>query len=184
MAWSAQAITRWAGRCSATSNARVKSGGRQEPVKPSSPVDAIHKGLALLTENRRADGLVPLLGVKANITLASLPQLAKLGWIMRRQETRAAAEHVDKLSIKTPSLNQPIRFLSGGNQQKVIMARWLLTRPKVLILSEPTARHRCGRQSGDLPADDQMAHEGSACWSFPPRCPRCLGICDRISNHV
>jgi ribose transport system ATP-binding protein len=151
-----------------------------EPVKPSSPVDAIHKGLALLTENRRADGLVPLLGVKANITLASLPQMAKLGWIMRRQETRAAAENVDKLSIKTPSLNQPIRFLSGGNQQKAIMARWLLMHPKVLILSEPTRGIDVGAKAEIYRLIDRMAHEGIGVLVISTEMPEVLGICDRI----
>ena len=149
-------------------------------VKPSSPVDAIHKGLALLTENRREDGLVPLLGVKANITLASLQHMAKLGWIMQRQETRAAAEHVKNLSIKTPSLNQPIRFLSGGNQQKAIMARWLLMHPRVLILSEPTRGIDVGAKAEIYRLVDAMAHKGIAVLVISTEMPEVLGICDRI----
>jgi ribose transport system ATP-binding protein len=151
-----------------------------QPIKPNSPVDAIHKGLALLTENRRADGLVPLLGVKANITLASLHRMAKMGWIMRRQETRAAAENVDRLAIKTPSLNQPIRFLSGGNQQKAIMARWLLMHPKVLILSEPTRGIDVGAKAEIYRLIDQMAHEGIGVLVISTEMPEVLGICDRI----
>ena len=149
-------------------------------VKPSSPVDAIHKGLALLTENRREDGLVPLLGVKANITLASLQHLAKLGWVMQGQETRAAAEHVKNLSIKTPSLNQPIRFLSGGNQQKAIMARWLLMHPRVLILSEPTRGIDVGAKAEIYRLVDSMAHKGIAVLVISTEMPEVLGICDRI----
>jgi ABC-type sugar transport system ATPase subunit len=150
------------------------------PVKPSSPVDAIHKGLALLTENRRADGLVPLLGVKANITLAALNRMARFGWIMRREETHAAAENVERLSIKTPSLNQPIRFLSGGNQQKAIMARWLLMYPRVLILSEPTRGIDVGAKAEIYRLIDQMAHEGIGVLVISTEMPEVLGICDRI----
>ena len=149
-------------------------------LKPRSPVDAIHQGLALLTENRRADGLVPLLGVKANITLASLQHMARFGWIMRRQETRAAAENVERLSIKTPSLNQPIRFLSGGNQQKAIMARWLLVHPKVLILSEPTRGIDVGAKAEIYRLIDQMAHQGIGVLVISTELPEVLGICDRI----
>jgi len=149
-------------------------------VKPASPVDAIEKGMALLSENRREDGIVPLLGVKANITLASLPHLAKLGWVMPGQETRAAAEHVKNLSIKTPSLNQPIRFLSGGNQQKVIMARWLMMHPRVLILSEPTRGIDVGAKAEIYRLIDSMAHEGIAVLVISTEMPEVLGICDRI----
>ena len=157
---------------------QVRVGG--QTVKPQSPVDAIHKGLALLTESRREDGLVPLLGVKANITLASLGQMAKLGWVIQRNESQAANEHVDKLAIKTPSLSQPIRFLSGGNQQKAILARWLLVKPKVLILSEPTRGIDVGAKAEIYRLIDKMAHDGMAVLVISTEMPEVLGICDRI----
>lgn len=149
-------------------------------IKPQSPVDAIGKGLALLTESRREDGLVPLLGVKANITLASLGHLAKFGWVLQRAETRAATENVETLAIKTPSLNQPIRFLSGGNQQKAILARWMLVKPKVLILSEPTRGIDVGAKAEIYRLIDKMVHSGMAVLVISTEMPEVLGICDRI----
>jgi ABC-type sugar transport system ATPase subunit len=149
-------------------------------VTAAAPVDALHKGLALLTENRRADGLVPLLSVKANLSLAVLDQFASGGWIRRRQETTVASEQVGRLAIKTPSLDQAIRLLSGGNQQKVLMGRWLLRDPKVLILSEPTRGIDVGAKAEIYRLIDQMAHRGIGILVISTELPEIMGISDRI----
>ncbi len=122
--------------------ASPRSGGtvaiEGQTVRPGSPGDAMDKGLALLTESRKEDGLVLTLSVKDNMTLASLRKFATLGWLWPRQEIKESADYINRLSIKTPSLRQQVRLLSGGNQQKVLMARWMMRDPSVLILTEPT----------------------------------------------
>jgi ABC-type sugar transport system ATPase subunit len=149
-------------------------------VRPSSPVDALSKGLALLTESRREDGLVPLLSVESNLTLAALSKFSDLGWIRRGDESRAASGLVAKLAVKTPSLEQQIRFLSGGNQQKVLMARWLLLNPKVLILSEPTRGIDVGAKAEIYRLINEMAQQGIAILVISTELQEVLGITDRV----
>ena len=106
--------------------------------QPRSPANAIAAGLGYLTEDRKAEGIVPDMSVRENLTLALLPKLTWAGAIDRKRE-RALVEHYIKvLGIKTSSMEQPIRELSGGNQQKVLLARWLANEPDLLILDEPT----------------------------------------------
>jgi ABC-type sugar transport system ATPase subunit len=152
--------------------------GRQ--VKPNSPSDAMAKGLALLTESRKEDGLVLPLSVKDNMTLASLKRFATLTWMWPRQETREAAKYVSRLSIKTPSLRQQVRLLSGGNQQKVLMARWLMRDPTVLILTEPTRGIDVGSKAEIYRLIDEMAHRGLGILFMSTEIPEILGIADRI----
>jgi len=149
-------------------------------IKPGSPVKAIQGGLGLLTENRREDGLVPLMGVKANLTMAYLKMLSALGWISQKQEKDSARTYVEKLSIKTPSLEQPIRFLSGGNQQKVLMARWMLRTPKVLVLSEPTRGIDVGAKTEIYRLINNMAQQGLSLLVISTEMQEVIGICDRI----
>lgn len=102
------------------------------------PRDAILKGMGYLTEDRKVDGIIPDMSVRENITLALLPKLAK-GWrIDRRREKEIADDFVRQLGIKLTDTEQPIRQLSGGNQQKALLAKWFAVRPKVLLLDEPT----------------------------------------------
>jgi galactofuranose transport system ATP-binding protein len=109
-----------------------------EAGAPRSPAAAIRAGIAFLSEDRKAEGIVPELSVRENISLAILPRLGR-GWRIDRQRERAlAARLIQALGIKTAHMDQPIRELSGGNQQKVLLARWLATEPDLLILDEPT----------------------------------------------
>jgi ABC-type sugar transport system ATPase subunit len=109
-----------------------------------------------------------------------LQRFATAGWIHGRAETQAAAEHVNRLSIKTPSLQQKIRLLSGGNQQKALMARWLLQKPRVLILSEPTRGIDVGSKVEIYRLIDSMAHEGMGVLVMSTELPEIMGIADRI----
>jgi ribose transport system ATP-binding protein len=149
-------------------------------IRPKSPTDAIRKGLGLLTESRREDGLLPFLSVQTNITLVALRKFATAGWIRRRAEAQAAEENVNRLAIKTPSLGQKIRLLSGGNQQKALMARWLLQNPRALMLSEPTRGIDVGSKVEIYRLIDAMAHEGIGVLVMSTELPEILGIADRI----
>ncbi len=151
-----------------------------QPIRPGSPVDAIDKGLGLLTESRKEDGLVMLLSVKENLTLAALQRFARLSWISGGLETKAASSFVEQLAIKTPSLGQKVRFLSGGNQQKTLIGRWLLQNPKVLILSEPTRGIDVASKAEIYRLINKMAHDGMGILVLSTELPEVLGIADRV----
>ncbi len=110
----------------------------QSKHTPSTPAQAIAAGIGYLSEDRKAEGIVPELSVRENLTLALLPRLVRGGQVDRERERTVVKQYVESLGIKIASIEQPIRELSGGNQQKVLLARWLAINPVLLILDEPT----------------------------------------------
>ena len=115
---------------------RIVLGGKES--RPDSPAHAIKAGVGYLSEDRKSDGIIPDLSVRENLSLALLPRLSNSGQINRQREEEIVRSFVEALGIKTADIEQPVRELSGGNQQKVLLARWLAIEPKLLLLDEPT----------------------------------------------
>jgi len=111
---------------------------RGAPLAPRAPDDAIAAGLAFVSEDRKGEGIIPELSVRENLTLAALPTLTRFGIVDRARQNRIVDEYMRRFGIRAASTDQSIRELSGGNQQKVLLARWLATRPELLIIDEPT----------------------------------------------
>ena len=122
--------------CDIPDSGEVLIGGQDVNIK--SPKDAVSEKIALCTENRREEGLFPDMSVQDNIVVCSLPQVIDTGLINEKKLKKISNEYISKLFIKTPSDQQLIKNLSGGNQQKVILSRWLAMDPKIMILDEPT----------------------------------------------
>ncbi len=150
--------------------------GKEIQIRSSE--DAIAHKIALLTEDRRGNGIVGLLSVRENAVLANLK---KYGLPLRHKQIDAdAEEYVKKLSVKTPSLDAPIKNLSGGNQQKVLVARWLLTDPDILIVDEPTRGIDVGAKAEIHSLITKLAGEGKAIIMISSELPEVLGMSDRI----
>jgi ribose transport system ATP-binding protein len=149
------------------------------PVHFRSPSDAIKHGLGLLTRDRR-EGLVPLLPVPPNITLAGLGQIPFYSRMNLRAESDTAQEYVDDLRIVPPSLERPVLYLSGGNQQKVVLARWLFSESKILIFDEPTRGIDVGTKAEVFALMNRLTQRGAAIIMISSEMPEILAMADRI----
>jgi ABC-type sugar transport system ATPase subunit len=145
-----------------------------------SPEDAIHNGLAMVTEDRALSGLVLDMNMMNNITLVILRQLCRLGFIRRSLEVSLAQDIIQSLHIKVSGLQQTVRQLSGGNQQKVVLSKWLLSNPKVLILDEPTRGIDVGSKSEIYKLMSELTSQGMAILMISSELPEILGMSDRI----
>jgi ribose transport system ATP-binding protein len=152
-------------------------GGKR--VSISSPWEAIELGLGFLTENRW-DGLIPRLPVAANITLSSLGQLRRLGFLRRRNEKSLSEKYIRELNIHTSGLGQKVEFLSGGNQQKVALAKWLCSRSKIMIFDEPTRGIDVGSKTEVFRLMNQLAERGVGIIMISSELPEALAMADRI----
>ncbi|MFT2111694.1 sugar ABC transporter ATP-binding protein [Marinomonas sp. 2405UD68-3] len=131
-----------------------------KPVDFSSPMSAIEHGFGFCSEDRKEDGIIPQLSVRENLTLVLLPKIAKYGFIDEAKERQLVDDFIKRLGIKTASMEQPISQLSGGNQQKVLLARWLVTNPNILILDEPTRGIDVGAKGEIQSLIRRLADEG------------------------
>jgi ABC-type sugar transport system ATPase subunit len=142
--------------------------------------DAIQNGIALVTEDRRGNGMISGLSVKINTTLAYLIKVSKLGFLNKNLEGQACKKILKLLAVKTPSEDTLMSMLSGGNQQKIIIGKWLLTEPDVLILDEPTRGIDVGAKAEIYKLMGNIAVQGKAIIMVSSELPELLGICDRI----
>ncbi|HEY8485472.1 MAG TPA: sugar ABC transporter ATP-binding protein [Longimicrobiales bacterium] len=154
---------------------------RGERVVIGSPAEAIERGIAYVPEDRRRHGVVLEMSVGANITLASLRAFSRFGVLDFRREREVAAEYARRLGVKTPSIHARVATLSGGNQQKVALSRWLVTRPSVLILDEPTQGIDVGAKSEIHELMNELAAQGVAILMISSELPEILGMSDRIA---
>jgi galactofuranose transport system ATP-binding protein len=129
-------------------------------VKTGSPSSAIRAGIAFLPEDRKAEGIIPDLSVKENIVAAAMPRLARGGLVSEKAQDDLVERFMTRLDIKASGPNQPVGELSGGNQQKVLLARWLCMNPKVLILDEPTRGIDVGAKAEVQKLIDELAEDG------------------------
>ncbi|MEZ6049149.1 MAG: sugar ABC transporter ATP-binding protein [Planctomycetaceae bacterium] len=152
--------------------------GRQ--VKFSHPAEAMQSGIALVTEDRKRLGLFSHMNIRENITLCTLGGLTTGGLISGAEEKRAANESIKKLGVKTAGSEAPILSLSGGNQQKCVIARWLRTEPKLLLLDDPTRGVDVGAKAEIYQIIDQLCKQGMGLLITSSELPELMIVCDRI----
>jgi len=157
---------------------QIEIGGK--PVVIRSVKDSIAAKLVMMTEDRRRYGLVAVRSISENVTLSSLRRFIFHGWLHKGKEKKVVTDICGRLSVKAPSVNTAVEALSGGNQQKVVLAKWMLNDPDVLIMDEPTrgidvgAKYEIYKLMGDLAA------EGKALVIVSSELPELIGMCDRI----
>jgi rhamnose transport system ATP-binding protein len=156
----------------------VEVAGRRLP--PGRPLAAMQAGIAFVPEDRRMQGLVMDLSIARNATLTRMRALARLGLIRAGAENRLAREWAQRLQLKYHRLEDPVGFLSGGNQQKVVLAKWLATEPKLLILDEPTRGIDVGTKAEVHRLMGELAGRGLAVLMISSELPEVLGMADRV----
>ena len=152
-----------------------------EKLSAKQPSDGLEKGIAMVTNDRQRDGLALFLSIKDNIVVASLKSFTnRFGLGIKGQNTQKTKEYIAKLNIKTPSVDQPVQYLSGGNQQKVVIAKWLLKNSKVLIVDEPTRGVDVKAKSEIYKLLLQQKESGKGVLVYSPEVRELINICDRI----
>jgi len=146
----------------------------------AAPGDAIRLGIGFAPEDRKREGLILIRSVLENASLAILRRLTRFHFVQQRLERRVAMEYVTRLNVRTPSIDQEVGKLSGGNQQKVVLARWLAARPRVLILDEPTRGIDVGAKAEIYRLVDQLANDGLGIMLISSELSEILGLSDRI----
>lgn len=156
----------------------MKVGGKE--VLARSPIEAIQSGLALVPEDRKQQGVILEMAVRENMSLASLRRDQKNGFLNRAKEDEISKEMVERMRVKTPSDRQLVQFLSGGNQQKVVLGKWLAMAPKVLLLDEPTRGIDIGAKAEIYSLMEELAAKGMAILFVSSDMEEVLGMSDRV----
>jgi L-arabinose transport system ATP-binding protein len=151
-----------------------------KPVSIHRPDDAIAKGIGFAPEDRKREGLILIRSVLENASLAILRRLSRFHFVRKGLERSVVTGYVERLRVRTPSVDQEVGKLSGGNQQKVVLARWLAARPKVLILDEPTRGIDVGAKAEIYRLIDDLSNEGLGIMFISSELPELLGLADRI----
>lgn len=151
-----------------------------EPANIHSPSDAIKKGMGFCTEDRKVEGIVPHLSVKENMTIALLPKLNRFGFVKFKEQDEIVRSYIERLKIKTPSPEQQICNLSGGNQQKVLLARWMCMNPKLIILDEPTRGIDVGAKAEIEDLIQELSKSGISILMISSEIAELERNCDRI----
>jgi len=151
-----------------------------KPFKIQSPIQSIKHGLVLLTNDRKGTGLVLPMNIIRNISLSSLRAYSPGGWMQIQKENNAAQDHIEAFGIKAQSMHQEVETVSGGNQQKVVLAKWLETHPKVLLLDEPTLGVDVGAKHDIYTLMNQWTAQGMAILLITSELPELLAMSDRI----
>jgi len=151
------------------------------PVTITQPREAIGLGLYLVPEDRKRSALVLDMTIRENVTLADVPRFARRGWVMRGGETTVANREMQRLRIKAPGCETPVITLSGGNQQKVVLARWMAMRPKLIVFDEPTRGIDVGAKAEIYALMRALADEGVGILMISSDLEEVLGVSDRIA---
>ena len=149
-------------------------------IRVCEPGDAIRLGIAMLSEDRKVNGFVPTLDVSQNISLARLDKISRKGILRGGAEREFGRQYIDELSIKVRGENDMVTNLSGGNQQKVVLAKWLMAEPKVLLLDEPTRGIDVGAKTQIYQIMTELAKKGMAIVMVSSEFPELVGMCDRF----
>jgi ribose transport system ATP-binding protein len=149
-------------------------------VRIKNPHDAIRHGIGFVTEDRKSEGLILHFSIRENIALPNLKHFSSYGWISDQGEKSLVEELVQKLNVKATGIEQPVKSLSGGNQQKVVLAKWLGIEPKLLILDEPTRGVDIGAKKEIYYLIQQLAQRGVAIIMVSSELPELLSMSDRI----
>lgn len=160
------------------SSGNVYVGGKQ--VHIHNPGDAKHAGIALITEDRKRDGLLPNMEIRPNVTINSLALFTRNALLNAGKEKKLAKEAVTKFAIKTPSIEQMVTNLSGGNQQKVILAKVLMTNPHILLMDEPTKGVDIGAKNEIYKLMLELVNQGISIVMISSELPELLAMCDRF----
>ena len=151
-----------------------------QPLSLRSPIDAIRHRICLLTEDRKTQGLVLGLSVRENFGLPNLDHFSRLGWVNRKAEKRGFAHYIESLHIKVSHMEQLARNLSGGNQQKVVLAKWLQSNADIIIIDEPTRGIDVGAKYEIYLLINELAAQGKSILMISSELPEVLGMSDRI----
>ena len=153
---------------------------RGKRVKYHTFSDAIRDGLGLIPEDRKLQGLVQIMSVKKNTTLVNMKRVIRCGVISNKLENELSEEYSKKLRVSTPSMDTEVQYLSGGNQQKVVIAKWLFQESEILFLDEPTRGIDVGAKAEIYRLINQMVKEGKTVIMISSEMPELLGMCDRV----
>ncbi len=157
---------------------RIQLAGREVAI--TSPQQAIKLGLAYVPEDRQLHGLIPAMPITSNISLPMLFKYARHGWLQDKTERKSAYDAALQMEVRANNMWQLARELSGGNQQKIVLSKWLSTKPRILILDEPTRGIDVGTKAAVHALMSKLASEGMAILMISSELPEILGMSDRV----